>query len=149
MAAIPVRLAQLQVFGKVRLVLDFAPNMPVISAISVSTMGKPKASFTLQLLGGDVMILPGLESTVDGIINNVLSGLVAWPKRIFVPLQEGGGDGGVKVAGVLYCRVISASNIPKMDYDSVTAMGWKSGKADPYLHMSVHAVGWCTLNELS
>ena len=39
-AAIPVRLAQLQVFGKVRLVLDFAPNMPVISAVSISTMGR-------------------------------------------------------------------------------------------------------------
>ena len=71
----------------------------------------------------------GLESTVDGIINNVLSGLLAWPKRIFIPLQEGAADGGAKVAGVLYCRVISASNIPKMDFDSMTAMGWRSGRA--------------------
>lgn len=56
---IPVRLAQLQVFGTVRLVLDFAPNMPIIGAISISTLGKPKANFTLQVLGGDVMNLPG------------------------------------------------------------------------------------------
>jgi Ca2+-dependent lipid-binding protein len=180
----------LRVFGTVRLVLDFAPNMPVIGAISVSTLGRPKANFTLQVLGGDVMNLPGAASTfvstllplcfsfqiafnktrvayhescavcavsnrvrrvkppllraglvdlVDGIINNVLTGLLAWPKRIFVPLQPGVGQEGPKLAGVLYCRLRSASKLPKMDFDSMTYTGWAKGKADPYVQMSVHS----------
>ena len=130
---IPIRLAQLQVFGTVRVVLDFGPNMPIIGAVSVSTLGKPKADFTLQVLGGDVMNLPGLTSTVDNIINNVLAGLMAWPKRIFVPLQPGVGVPATKIQGMLYCRLVSASDLPQMDFDF-----WnKRGRADPYVVMSV------------
>lgn len=133
-AAIPVRLAQLQVFGTIRLVLDFAPRMPVISALSVSTIGKPRAKFTLQVLGGDVMNLPGLESTVDNIINNVLTGLIKFPRRIFVPLQPGVTEDGIKPGGILYVRVLSAANLPRMD---VLSTNGRIGSADPYTKLWV------------
>lgn len=60
-------------------------------------------------------------------------------KNELIVEKENPGGRGPEVAGVLYCRLVSASNIPKMDYDSMTPLGWTTGKADPYVLMSVHA----------
>ncbi|OVA16190.1 C2 calcium-dependent membrane targeting [Macleaya cordata] len=76
-----VQVVDLQVFAKPRITLKpLVPHFPCFAKILVSLMEKPHVDFGLELLGADVMAIPGLYRFVQELIKDQIANMYLWPK---------------------------------------------------------------------
>mmetsp|Transcript_45454 Transcript_45454/g.144579 ORF Transcript_45454/g.144579 Transcript_45454/m.144579 type:complete len:590 (-) Transcript_45454:168-1937(-) len=129
-ASIPIRLADMQVFGKIRISLKpLAPKIPFFKGITISAVEVPTFDFKLEVIGGDLTALGPLESIVHGIIGNILKNILVWPNAIQVKLDPTA-DLDLQKRGKLYMRLVSGRDLAKTD---------TFGSIDPFIRMEMRS----------
>ncbi|KAH8961658.1 hypothetical protein BDL97_05G060600 [Sphagnum fallax] len=123
-----VQLVDVQVFATARVTLKpLIPIFPCFSKIVVSLMEKPHVDFGLNVLGGDLMAIPGLYGFVQDFIKDQVSQLYMWPKTLEIPVIDSP-SALQKPVGILEVTVVRAKNLLKMDV---------MGKADPFVKLQL------------
>ncbi|GAB2280966.1 Synaptotagmin-3 [Dionaea muscipula] len=108
------QLVDLQVFAAPRIYLKpLVPTFPCFSNIGVSLIEKPHVDFGLNLLGGDIMSIPGLYCFIQKTIQNQVANLYHWPQLLKIPFLL---KSTTKTpVGILHVKVIQALKLLKMD----------------------------------
>ncbi|XP_075499125.1 synaptotagmin-3-like [Primulina tabacum] len=126
---VPIQLVDLQVFAAPRVTLKpLVPTIPCFANIVVSLMEKPCIDFGINVLGGDIMSIPGLYRYVQERIKKEVSNLYLWPKSYDVPILDASTVALKKPVGILHVKVIRAVKLLKMDL---------LGLSDPYVKLSL------------
>ncbi|XP_073293313.1 synaptotagmin-3-like isoform X2 [Primulina huaijiensis] len=126
---VPIQLVDLQVFASPRVTLKpLVPTIPCFANIVVSLMEKPCIDFGINVLGGDIMSIPGLYRYVQERIKKEVSNLYLWPKSYDVPILDASTVAIKKPVGILHVKVIRAVKLLKMDL---------LGLSDPYVKLSL------------
>lgn len=126
---VPIQLVDLQVFAAPRVTLKpLVPTIPCFANIIVSLMEKPCIDFGINVLGGDIMSIPGLYRYVQERIKKEVSNLYLWPKFYDVPVLDASTVAIQKPVGILHVKVIRAVKLLKMDL---------LGLSDPYVKLSL------------
>lgn len=87
--ALPVQLSQVLFQGTVRLIFKpLVPQWPCFGAISVAFVGKPQVDFSLRLIGGELMSVPGLAPALHDLLKNRLLSAMVWPRRVYAPIMK-------------------------------------------------------------
>eukprot|EP00213_Chloropicon_mariensis_P006541 CAMPEP_0197471170 /NCGR_PEP_ID=MMETSP1309-20131121/2062_1 /TAXON_ID=464262 /ORGANISM="Genus nov. species nov., Strain RCC998" /LENGTH=919 /DNA_ID=CAMNT_0043008679 /DNA_START=78 /DNA_END=2837 /DNA_ORIENTATION=+ len=87
--ALPVQLSQVLFQGTVRLIFKpLVPQWPCFGAISVAFVGKPQVDFSLRLIGGELMSVPGLAPALHDLLKNRLLSSMVWPRRVYAPILK-------------------------------------------------------------
>ncbi|UPR04844.1 hypothetical protein HOP50_18g81890 [Chloropicon primus] len=87
--ALPVQLGQVLFQGTVRLIFKpLVPQWPCFGAISVAFVGKPQVDFSLRLIGGELMSVPGLAPALHDLLKNRLLSAMVWPRRVYAPVMK-------------------------------------------------------------
>ncbi|KAK9807354.1 hypothetical protein WJX73_005591 [Symbiochloris irregularis] len=120
---------KLIVTGRIRLSLKpLIDDLPIVGAIHVAFVEVPKFSLNLTLYGGDISFLPGLEAWLTAFVkDNVLRPFVL-PQAFVYPLVDSAHLGIEKPEGMVFVKLIEATNVPRMDLFS---------DSDPYVKMFV------------
>ncbi|KAK9861272.1 hypothetical protein WJX84_001563 [Apatococcus fuscideae] len=102
--------------GKLR--VSWRPLMdepPCIGAVKIAFVDMPSFSFDLNMYGGDLTLLPGVEMWLNAIIKEYVLGPYCLPEAwsyAFVP----GINQYDRPAGMLFVTVKEATNVPQMDW---------------------------------
>lgn len=106
--------------GRVR--LEFGPlvgRLPIVPQLSVALVDVPEFGFDLTLYGGDLTLLPGLESFLSTVLRDFVIRPFVLPGRFVIDLPGGGGEeaalGFDRPKGMLLVRVEEASRVPRVD----------------------------------
>ncbi|EIE27751.1 hypothetical protein COCSUDRAFT_45975 [Coccomyxa subellipsoidea C-169] len=119
-----VSMMRLIVNGRLRITLTPLLNdMPIVGAIQVSLVEMPDFSFDLEVLGGDITLLPGLEAWLNSFIRASVLRPYVLPDKYVVQLMEGA-MGFETPKGIVFVKLLEAEHVPKMDMLS---------KSDPYV----------------
>jgi hypothetical protein len=87
--SLPVQLSQVLFQGTVRLIFKpLVPQWPCFGAISVAFVGKPQVDFSLRLIGGELMSVPGLAPALQDLLKNRLLSAMVWPRRVYTPILQ-------------------------------------------------------------
>ncbi|KAK9917790.1 hypothetical protein WJX75_008296 [Coccomyxa subellipsoidea] len=124
-----VSMMRLIVNGRLRITLTPLLNdMPIVGAIQVSLVEMPDFSFDLDVLGGDITLLPGLEAWLNSFIRASVLRPYVLPDRYTVEIVP---DSGMQTPkGLLFITLIEAVHVPRVD--------WLS-KTDPFIKLGVRA----------
>lgn len=126
---VKVGVDDLVVSGSVRVKLKpLLEKIPVVGAISISLIQKPRIDFGLKVLGGEITAIPGLDTWFFYFITEILAAQIVLPEKILVPLIEGDLSQLDKPQGLLLVELIEASNLTDTDM---------FGKTDSYVKMYV------------
>ncbi|PON67979.1 Synaptotagmin-like mitochondrial-lipid-binding domain containing protein [Trema orientale] len=126
---ITVRLVDLQIFSTARIALKpLVPSFPCFSNIVVSLMEKPYVDFGLEILGGDIMSIPGLYRFVQETIKRQVASLYLWPQTLEIPILDPSTAAIKKPVGILHVNVVRAHKLLKKDL---------LGASDPYVKLSL------------
>ncbi|CAL5224210.1 g6855 [Coccomyxa viridis] len=125
-----VCMQRLIINGRLRVTLTPLMNkMPIVGAAQFSLVQMPEFSFDLDVLGGDVTLLPGLEAWLNSFIASTVLRPYVLPDKYVLKLTDA--ELGIETPkGILFVTLIEASNVPRMDFLS---------KSDPYVIMGVRA----------
>ncbi|KAJ3267283.1 hypothetical protein HK104_005960, partial [Borealophlyctis nickersoniae] len=127
----PVQIKELEIVGKMRLVMRFVSNYPHIQTVDISFLQKPSIDFKLKPLGGlDVMDLPMLERTIQSTLDTALAASIIHPNKITVDLEWAMGlsDDPDKILGVLMLTLHEAEHLKNVE---------TIGKSDPFARVLV------------
>ncbi|KAL3649702.1 hypothetical protein CASFOL_006105 [Castilleja foliolosa] len=123
------QLVDLQVFAAPRVTLKpLVPTIPCFANIVVSLMEKPYIDFGINVLGGDIMSIPGLYRYVQERIKKEVDSLYLWPKSLEIPVLDASTVAIKKPVGILHVKVVRATKLLKMDL---------LGLSDPYVKLSL------------
>ncbi|KAL7148597.1 hypothetical protein ABFS83_06G189500 [Erythranthe nasuta] len=126
---VTIQLVDLQVFAAPRVTLKpLVPTIPCFASIVVSLMEKPHIDFGLNLLGADIMSVPGLYRYVQERIKKEVASLYLWPKSLEIPVLDASTVAIKKPVGILHVKVVRATKLLKMDL---------LGLSDPYVKLSL------------
>ncbi|KAL7109770.1 hypothetical protein ACP275_06G196200 [Erythranthe tilingii] len=126
---VTIQLVDLQVFAVPRVTLKpLVPTIPCFASIVVSLMEKPYIDFGLNLLGADIMSVPGLYRYVQERIKKEVASLYLWPKSLEIPVLDASAVAVKKPVGILHVKVVRATKLLKMDL---------LGLSDPYVKLSL------------
>eukprot|EP00963_Diacronema_lutheri_P010727 scaffold1143_cov396-Pavlova_lutheri.AAC.4 len=126
---VKVGVDDLVVSGSVRIKLKpLLEKIPVVGAISVSLIQKPRIDFGLKVLGGEITAIPGLDTWFFYFITEILAAQIVLPEKILVPLIEGDLSQLDKPQGLLLVELIEARNLKDADM---------FGKTDSYVKLYV------------
>ncbi|GMY14757.1 synaptotagmin-3-like isoform X2 [Fagus crenata] len=126
---ITLQLVDVQIFAAPRIILKpLVPTFPCFASVAVSLMEKPHLDFGLNLLGGDIMAIPGLYQYVQGTIRKQVASLYLWPQIFEIPILDGSVGVMKKPVGILHVKVVRAIKLLKMDL---------LGTSDPYVKLSL------------
>ncbi|XP_065637156.1 synaptotagmin-3 isoform X2 [Quercus suber] len=126
---ITVQLVDVQLFAAPRIILKpLVPTFPCFASVAVSLMEKPHLDFGLNLLGGDVMAIPGVYQYVQDTIKKQVASLYLWPQTFEIPILDGSVGSTKKPVGILHVKVVRAIKLLKMDL---------LGASDPYVKLSL------------
>ncbi|KAH9621047.1 hypothetical protein KSS87_022685 [Heliosperma pusillum] len=126
-AKIRFQLVDLQIFITPRIHLrPLVPSFPCFANIVVSLMEKPHVDFGLEVMGGDIMSIPGLYRFVQETIKKMVSSLYHWPQTLEIPILDTSTAAIKKPVGILHVKVIRAIKLLKMDI---------VGTSDPYVKL--------------
>lgn len=115
--------------GRVRITLKpLMDEMPIVAAMQVAFVEMPNFNFDLTLYGGDIGFLPGLEAWITTVIKDSVLRPYVLPDHYTIPVVPGDYNAIDKPRGMLFVTIISAKNVPKMD--------WFNG-SDPYVRLFV------------
>ncbi|PIN08527.1 hypothetical protein CDL12_18900 [Handroanthus impetiginosus] len=124
---VTIQLVDLQVFAAPRVTLKpLVPTIPCFANIVVSLMEKPYIDFGVNILGGDIMSIPGLYRYVQETIKKEVASLYLWPKSIEIPILDASTVAIKKPVGILHVKVIRATKLLKKDL---------LGLSDPYVKL--------------
>lgn len=102
--------------GKVRVALKpLIDRVPLVGAVKVSLVEAPDFSFSVQLQGGDITFLPGLEIWLTNFIKTAVLEPYVLPEGLTVPLDPTAAKADVP-KGILYVRVLEAKHLPWLDW---------------------------------
>ncbi|BDA48413.1 Synaptotagmin-2 [Coccomyxa sp. Obi] len=125
-----VSVMRLIINGRVRITLTPLLNdMPIIGAIQVSLVEMPDFSFDLEVLGGDITLLPGLEAWLNSFVRQSVLRPYVLPDQYTVQLTDSA-LGIQTPKGILFVKLLEAEHVPKMDVLS---------KSDPYVKLGVRS----------
>ncbi|CAK0785413.1 hypothetical protein CVIRNUC_008622 [Coccomyxa viridis] len=125
--ALKVCMQRLIINGRIRMTLSPLLNeMPLVGAMKFSLVQMPDFSFDLDVLGGDVTLLPGLEAWLNSFLASSVLRPYVLPRGYTVEIVKGGGLEGPR--GILFITLIEAQHLPKTDMLS---------KTDCYVRMGV------------
>ncbi|KAI3458968.1 hypothetical protein Pfo_015631 [Paulownia fortunei] len=126
---VTIQLVDLQVFAAPRVTLKpLVPAVPCFANIVVSLMEKPYIDFGMNVLGGDIMSVPGLYRYVQERIKKEVAILYLWPKSLEIPVLDASTVAIKKPVGILHVKVVRATKLLKMDL---------IGLSDPYVKLSL------------
>ncbi|KAJ4720772.1 synaptotagmin-3 [Melia azedarach] len=126
---VTVQLVDLQIFVAPRVTLKpLVPSFPCFANIVVSLMEKPHVDFGINILGGDVMSIPGLYQYVQKYIQKYVAGLYLWPLTLEIPILDASSVAIKKPVGILHVKVVRASKLLKKDF---------LGTSDPYVKLKL------------
>ncbi|OAY38852.1 synaptotagmin-3 isoform X1 [Manihot esculenta] len=127
---VKVQLVDLQIFAAPRIALKpLLPTFPCFANIVVSLMERPHVDFGLNILGGDVMSIPGLYRFVQEIIRKQVASLYLWPQSLDIPILDLSTVAVKKPVGILHVKVVRAMKLLKADF---------LGTSDPYVKLSLN-----------
>ncbi|KAK9836322.1 hypothetical protein WJX81_005293 [Elliptochloris bilobata] len=124
-----VGLASLIFSGRLRIALKPLMNkLPIVAAMQMALVDMPDFSFDLNVLGGDVSAVPGLENWLKSTVyTNVIRPYVL-PGKYVLPLVAPEDMGIQPPKGMLFVTLVAATDVPKMDL---------FGESDCYVKLSV------------
>ncbi|KAJ4849795.1 Synaptotagmin-3 [Turnera subulata] len=126
---IRVQLVDLQISAAPRIALKpLVPTFPCFANIVVSLMERPQVDFGLEIMGGDIMSIPGLYLLVQEAIRKQVASLYLWPQTLDIPVLDASTVAVKKPVGILHVKVIRAIKLMKADI---------LGLSDPYVKLSL------------
>ena len=126
---IKVQLEDLQIFLAPRITLKpLVPAFPCFANIVVSLMEKPHVDFGINILGGDIMSIPGLYHFVQETIKKQVADLYLWPQTLEIPILDVSTVAVKKPVGILHVNVVQAVKLLRKDI---------LGSSDPYVKLSL------------
>lgn len=107
---------KLIVTGRIRIALrPLIEELPVVAAIQVAFVEMPSFSLNLTLYGGDVSFLPGLEAYLSSFVKDSILRPYVLPESFVWPLVDVASLGIEKPQGMLFIKLLEATNVPRMD----------------------------------
>ncbi|XP_038992192.1 synaptotagmin-3-like isoform X2 [Hibiscus syriacus] len=126
---ITVQLVDLQIFMAPRITLKpLVPTLPCFATVAVSLLEKPDVDFGMNILGGDIMAIPGLYQFVQKTIKQQVASLNIWPKTLEIPILDPSTVAVKKPVGILHVNVVRAQKLLKKDL---------LGTSDPYVKLNL------------
>ncbi|XP_039067326.1 synaptotagmin-3-like isoform X2 [Hibiscus syriacus] len=126
---ITVQLVDLQIFIAPRITLKpLVPTLPCFATVAVSLLEKPDVDFGMNILGGDIMAIPGLYRFVQKTIKQQVASLYIWPKTLEIPILDPATVAVRKPVGILHVNVVRAQKLLKKDL---------LGTSDPYVKLNL------------
>lgn len=128
---LPVIVEDINVAGKMRVVIKFGNSFPDIKIISVQLLEPPLMEFGLKPIGGDTLgldvmsFLPGLKTFVKTMINANVGPMLYAPHHLDIDVEELIASQANDAVGVLAVTIKSASDLQSSDY--------VGGTLDPYV----------------
>lgn len=115
--------------GRVRITMKpLMDELPIVAAMQIAFVEMPNFNFDLTLYGGDIGFLPGLEAWITTVIKDSVLRPYVLPDHYILPVIPGDFNQIDKPRGMLFVTIVSARNVPKMD--------WFNG-SDPYVRLFV------------
>lgn len=128
---LPVIVEDINVAGKMRVVIKFGNAFPDIKVVSVQLLEPPLMEFGLKPIGGDTLgldvmsFLPGLKTFVKTMINANVGPMLYAPHHLDIDVEELVASQANDAVGVLAVTVKSAKDLQSSDY--------VGGTVDPYI----------------
>jgi Ca2+-dependent lipid-binding protein len=94
-------------------------TLPLAGSVSACLVHPPDLGFELRLLGGDLSLLPGLESWLGGLLREKLRPYTL-PGRFVYPLVAGPPPAPRRPAGALRLVLVEAAALPRLDFWSAS-----------------------------
>ncbi|CAN6568561.1 unnamed protein product [Malus baccata var. baccata] len=130
---ITIQLVDLQVYLVPRIAFKpLVPSFPCFANIVVSLMEKPHIDFGMNILGADIMSIPGLYRFVQETIKMQVASLYLWPRTLEIPILDVSTVAVKKPVGILRVNVVHAVKLLKKDI---------LGSSDPYVKLSLTGDG--------
>eukprot|EP00245_Coleochaete_scutata_P011543 TRINITY_DN4303_c0_g1_i1.p1 TRINITY_DN4303_c0_g1~~TRINITY_DN4303_c0_g1_i1.p1 ORF type:complete len:576 (-),score=137.84 TRINITY_DN4303_c0_g1_i1:55-1782(-) len=131
--SLPVQVKDVQLFGVFRVIFKpLIDEFPCFGALTVSLVTKPKIDFRLKVVGGEISSIPGLQSTIDGMIRTAISDALLWPSRIVIPIKPGDYKNlELQAVGQLDVKLVAAKGLLNTDM---------LGKSDPFAILYVRPI---------
>ncbi|KAL4444585.1 hypothetical protein ABPG77_002402 [Micractinium sp. CCAP 211/92] len=130
---IKVAVENMTLNGRLRLTLrPLLGNLPLVGSVQMAFTEIPKFAFDLTVYGGDVSVLPGMETWLHGLITDAVLAPFVLPEKLTIPFVDTASQDFERPRGLLQAgvKVIEAEHVPRMDLLS---------KSDPYVELSVRA----------
>ncbi|KAI4376692.1 hypothetical protein MLD38_014426 [Melastoma candidum] len=123
--ALPVQVKNIGFTGVFRLIFKpLVDEFPCFGAVSDSLREKKKLDFTLKVVGGDMLAIPGVSSEIEDTIKDAVEGSITWPVRKVIPILPCDySDLELKPVGTLDVKLVQAKKLTNKDL---------IGKSDPY-----------------
>ncbi|KAF3433948.1 hypothetical protein FNV43_RR25051 [Rhamnella rubrinervis] len=126
---ITVQLVDLQIHAALRISLKpLVPTFPCFTNVVASLMEKPDVDFGMEILGGDIMSIPGLYRYVQETIKRQVAILYHWPQTLEIPILDASTVAIKKPVGILHVKVVRAIKLLRKDI---------LGTSDPYVKLSL------------
>ncbi|XP_022853414.1 synaptotagmin-1-like [Olea europaea var. sylvestris] len=123
-----VQVVDLQIFAQPRITLKpLVPSFPCFAKIVVSLMEKPHVDFGLNVVGADLMSIPGLYTFVQELIKDQVANMYLWPKTLEVEILDPT-KAMKRPVGILHVKVLRAMKLRKKDL---------LGASDPYVKLKI------------
>ncbi|KAL6128399.1 hypothetical protein ACLB2K_071754 [Fragaria x ananassa] len=123
------KLVDLQVFAAPRITLKpLVPTFPCFANIVVSLLEKQHVDFGMNILGGDIMSIPGLYPFIQDTIKRQVANLYLWPQTLDTSILDASTAAIKKPVGILQVKVVRALKLLRMDF---------LGTSDPYVKLSL------------
>lgn len=129
---LPVIVEDINVSGRMRVVIKFAEAFPNIKIVSVQLLEPPLIEFALKPIGGDTLgldvmsFLPGLKTFVKTMINSNVGPMLYAPHHLDIDVEEIMAAQANEAAGVLAITIASA--------EGLQSSGFITNTVDPYIH---------------
>eukprot|EP00249_Psilotum_nudum_P005353 c18796_g1_i1 orf=488-1900(+) len=126
----------LSAFGVLKLVFKpLKDEFPGFGAVTISLQEPPVVDFQTQFLGGDMLMIPGVDNAVDNIIWTALTDTLVWPNRIVIPILDGDYSYlQLKPVGQLEVELLEAKELSKQDI---------FGESDPFILIYIRCKQGC------
>lgn len=110
--------------GRLRLAVQpVFDETQLAAALQISLVEMPSFSFNINVYGGDITFLPGVEKWINWFIETRVLRPYVLPERLTVPVKflydptlETDKDWAGRPEGMLFVRLIEANNVPRMDW---------------------------------
>lgn len=128
---LPVIVEDVNVAGKMRVVIKFGQTFPDIKIVSVQLLEPPLMEFALKPIGGDTFgldvmsFLPGLKTFVKTMINANVGPMLYAPHHLDIDVEELIAAQANDAVGVLAVTIASAQDL--------NSSGFVTNSVDPYI----------------
>lgn len=129
---LPVIVEDINVAGKMRVVIKFGQTFPDIKVVSVQLLEPPLMEFALKPIGGDTLgldvmsFLPGLKTFVKTMVNANVGPMLYAPHHLDIDVEELIAAQANDAVGVLAVTITSAQDLDSSDFITNTV--------DPYVY---------------